>query len=144
MQGRILAISFCLLCVFSLNSGCGTAVKNPMDSMRKSMSLFQSSKAAEKKEEETQRQKYQTDRDPDAMRWLLRHRIHQGMALADVNQILGEDGERERDAGWVKNTGGVYRHDDDVFKWGPDANGRTIYLVFRDDCLTNYDPLQFD
>ena len=39
-----------------------------------------------------QRLAYQTDGDPQALRWLLRNEVRQGMTIADVNQTLGEDG----------------------------------------------------
>lgn len=90
-----------------------------------------------------QRLLYKTDGDAEALHWLLRNEIRQGMPLNDVNQILGEDGVRQYDAGWVKNNGS-FRIDDEVYKWGPNSKGQSIYLVFRNGNLTNYDPTQFE
>lgn len=97
----------------------------------------------EKVDASDQRLLYKTDGDAEALNWLLRNEIRQGMPIADVNQILGEDGERQYDAGWVKNNGS-FRVDDEVYKWGPDSDGQSIYLVFRNGHLTNYDPSQFE
>jgi hypothetical protein len=90
-----------------------------------------------------QRLLYKTDGDAQALRWLLHNEVKQGMPVATVNQVLGEDGVRQYDAGWVKNNGS-FRIDDDVYKWGPDADGQAIYLVFRNGNLTNYDASQFE
>ena len=133
MTGRNLTKSLALLGIVGL-IGC--------ESMMEAGPGFGRS-ATESVDPADQRLLYKTDGDAEALRWLLRNEVKQGMPLADVNQVLGEDGIRQYDAGWVKNSGS-FRVDDEVYKWGPDADGNSIYLVFRDGHLTNYDASQFE
>lgn len=77
--------------------------------------------------------------DPDSVRWLLAHEVSNGMPRNDVETALGTPGEPVYDAEW-KNSGGTrFQVTDTVFKWGPDAEGRAYYLVFREDLLVNFD-----
>lgn len=85
------------------------------------------------------RDRVQRDRDPDAIKWLLRHRVRPGMSLGDVKQILGEDGERIFDDARYKNRG-TFRQTDRTYKWGPFSDSSTIVLIFRDGKLFNFDP----
>ena len=48
-----------------------------------------------------------------------------------------------RDSRYTRN-GGHYRENDVLYKWGPDNEGRTILLAFRDDKLVNFDPDFFE
>jgi len=92
-------------------------------------------------EEQSYREKFLREKDPEALRWLLENRIHSGMTVGDVDQIIGENGEREYKDRWIKSDGeGNYRASDRVYRWGPDNLGRSIYLVFRDGQLVNFDP----
>jgi hypothetical protein len=97
---------------------------------------------AEKTEMEY-RTDYQTERDPEALSWLLANRIRQGMGVGEVNEILGQDGTREFDDRKLKAGNPAYRADDITYRWGPDSGGRAVYLLFREDKLLNYDPQQF-
>jgi len=100
----------------------------------------------EKKEirgEESHRRRFREDSDPEAMRWLLGHRVAQGMSLADVNQVFGVQGVREVSDRWLKASNGLYHEGDVVYKWGPDNNGRTVYLAFREGHLVNFDPAEY-
>jgi hypothetical protein len=99
-----------------------------------------STTSAERRDEVEYRDRYLTTKDPAALRWLLEHRIHSGMSVADVNLVLGEDGERQYNDQWIKTKGGYYRTGDEVYHWGPDNEGRGLYLVFRDEQLVNFDP----
>jgi hypothetical protein len=91
-----------------------------------------------REEEEQYRDRFVTEGDSQAVRWLLKNRIASGMELHDVNQILGQKGARQFDDGWIKNNGGTFRQSDRVYKWGPDGEGKTYMLVFRDDHLVNF------
>jgi hypothetical protein len=77
------------------------------------------------------------------MRWLLAHRVKGGMSYAAVCHVLGEDGERETKDRWLKTGGVNIRIDDEVYAFGPDSEGRNLYLFFRDDRLINFDPDEF-
>ncbi len=91
-------------------------------------------------EEQRYRERFLEDKEPEALKWLLENRIHSGMSVVEVNQVLGEAGEREFNDRWVKTDGdGRYRSSDRVYRWGPDNQGRSIYLVFRDNQLVNFD-----
>ena len=95
---------------------------------------------ARREEEERHREKFLDQKDPQALKWLLENRIHSGMTVEDVNRIIGEPGEREFSDRWIKNDGdGRYRASDKVYRWGPDNEGRSIYLVFRENLLVNFD-----
>ncbi|HTI50818.1 MAG TPA: hypothetical protein VL475_07700 [Planctomycetaceae bacterium] len=94
-------------------------------------------------EEERQRKKYAGSRDREALHWLLRHRVDSGMSYHEVCRTLGEDGVRESRDNWIKNNGGNYQVGDDVYAFGPDNKGQTLYLVFREDKLVNFDPKEF-
>jgi hypothetical protein len=93
--------------------------------------------------EEQHRKQYQTERSRDSLRWLLANRVQQGMSHADVARVLGEDGTYEENARWIKQNSTVYREDDELFRFGPDDKGRSIYLPFRNGKLANYDPKLF-
>ena len=94
-------------------------------------------------EEEAHRRMYQEQRSPAAMQWLLAHRVHSGMSVADVGGIFGEEGVREYNDLSIKTNGGHYRTGDQIYRWGPDSSGQTVYLVFRDGNLVNFDPNEF-
>lgn len=101
---------------------------------------------AKKKDEPTidsERNRYQADRSPRAQRWLLAHGVQRQMTVAEINTVFGEDGERVYDDAWLKK-GSSYRSDDVVFRWGPDRRGRSVYLVFRNERLINFDPKEFE
>ncbi len=92
--------------------------------------------------EEQYREEYAATRSAKSMRWLFSHCVEMGMSYKQVCQIMKEEGtpvtgERHLLAG------GSYRLGDDVYAFGPDTNGKTVYLVFRDDRLINYDRSEF-
>ena len=90
------------------------------------------------------RRAYQLDKSPASLKWLLANRIETGMSPSEVNQVLGEQGTREYDDRWIKTHGGHYRSGDRVYKWSPDSEGNSLYLVFRDGRLVNFDPDKFN
>ncbi len=89
-----------------------------------------------------QRQKYQSERDPDAFRWLLTHRIHNEMTAEQVAHVFGEAGERRFDDREYKTNGGFYQTTDVGYQWGPDRQGHTVVFFFRDGKLINFDPAE--
>jgi len=86
---------------------------------------------------------YLKEGDPQAMRWLLGHRLETGMTLADVNKVFGQVGVEETNDSWIKKNNARYRRNDETYRWGPDSQGQSVYLVFRDDQLVNFDPTEF-
>lgn len=89
------------------------------------------------------RERFQQNGDPAALRWLLAYRVAAGMSLTEVNQTLGQEGERVYDAGRLKRGDGRYHETDEFYKWGPGSDGRSVYLAFRDDRLLHFDPSEF-
>lgn len=103
--------------------------------------VFHADKLAQQEEEF--RKDYQKRRSKKAMRWLLANRVKSGMSHEDVGHILGEDGVREVNDKWIKANVGVYRVDDVSYRFGPDAEGHSVYMVFRDDRLIHFNPDDF-
>jgi len=85
--------------------------------------------------EEQNRFRFQSDRDPQAFNWLLKNRLAAGMSVQAVNTVLGQDGQLLADDRWIKHNGGRFRETDRVYRWGPDSNARSVYLVFRNERL---------
>ena len=126
----------CFCCV--LAAGCES-----LDTAGVSLTARPADDGSGSRSEEQYRRQYQTSRDPEAMRWLLAHRIESGMSVVDVNHVLGEEGTRALNDRWVKTNGGHYRSGDVVYKWGPENQGKSVYLVFRDGHLVNFDPNEY-
>ena len=97
-------------------------------------------KAAEELEH---RENFQTNRSPNDARWLLSHRVRQGMSPQDVGLIFGDEGEPVDSDNWIKNDNSGYQVGDETYRWGPDNKGNSYYLVFRNNKLVNYDPSEF-
>jgi hypothetical protein len=93
--------------------------------------------------EEEHRREYAATHSRKSMRWLLGHRVRPGMSYNEVCHVLGEEGERETKDRALKTTALNVRIDDEVYSFGPDSDGRALYLFFRDDRLINFDPSDF-
>jgi hypothetical protein len=92
--------------------------------------------------EEQHRREYIANHNRKSMRWLLAYRVRPGMSYDQVRHILGEEGELETNRSL--KTGGVnVRVDDDVYAFGPDSEGRSLKLFFREDRLINFNPEDF-
>jgi hypothetical protein len=91
------------------------------------------------REEAEHREEYQLDQDPDALNWLLTNRVATGMSRRDIGKVLGQEGERQFDDRQFKSNGSQLRVSDRIYRWGPDSDGRSIYLGFRDGKLVNFD-----
>jgi hypothetical protein len=96
----------------------------------------------EVKKEQDCRNDFQVHRDHKALYWLLANRIQTGMQLQEVEQMLGEPGERETDMSRLK-TDSLYQTTDLVYKWGPDQTGHSVVLFFRDGHLVNFNRESF-
>lgn len=92
---------------------------------------------------EEHRTKFQETRSEADLRWLLAHCITTGMTPAEVGHVLGEDGRRVYDDGWVKNNGGSFQAGDETWKWAADREGHSLMLVFRENRLIGFDPDEF-
>lgn len=132
------AVRFAFLCGVILTVGC----ESPgwVRSLKESFSM---SGDAEYRLEEKHRREYQANHDKSSLRWLLAHRIDTGMSYGEVCQVLGEDGEQEHVDRWLKTKGSTYRLDDVIYRFGPDNEGHSYYLGFREDKLINYDREHF-
>ncbi|MDA0835255.1 MAG: hypothetical protein O2955_17490 [Planctomycetota bacterium] len=126
------------ICLLVSNVGCQSL---KIKDNRFNCGLF--SCKTDRNEAEKRRQTYQSERDPESICWLLAHEVHSGMMLEEVNQVLGENGVREENSQWITTKGGNYRADDVAYRWGPDSEGGTVYLIFREDRLVNFDAATF-
>jgi hypothetical protein len=88
------------------------------------------------------RDNFTLNRDHKALYWLMANRITNSMTLNEVEQILGEQGERETDAARLKSNG-PFQTADLCYKWGPDCSGYSVVLFFRDGHLCNFNPKDF-
>jgi hypothetical protein len=127
-----------LVTLFS--GGCGTAGLSGLDAL---LVEFRPRRAPIE-EIEAHRVKFVQDRDPEAFRWLLANTLQNGMTLAEVNQALGDKGERIYDDQKLKFNRGEYLQTDVAYKWGPTSDGHSVVLVFRDGRLIQFDPKSFE
>ena len=119
-----------------LLSGCG--------SLTTAGSLFKTEESRQERQIERHRSQVLESRDSADLRWLLREGVRSGMSRAEVAQVLGERGTPvDRDARFKRN-GGHYREHDRLWKWGPDNQGQSVLLAFREGILVNFDPDEFN
>lgn len=89
------------------------------------------------------RERFQVDRDPAALTWLLTNRVHNGLTLMEVNEAFGEAGEEFSQTDSMKRNTDGYQSTDVGYRWGPDAKGRSVILFFREGHLVNFNPNEF-
>ncbi|HLJ12428.1 MAG TPA: hypothetical protein VKU82_14635 [Planctomycetaceae bacterium] len=104
---------------------------------------FSANQPAGPRTEEEHRREYLATGSRRSLRWLLAHCVKPGMSYDDLCGVLGQDGELETKDLKLKTNGGNYRIDDEVYRWGPDSEGRILYLFFRENRLFNFDPDEF-
>ena len=96
-------------------------------------------RTAEGSEEARRRSEFQETNSAEALRWLLGHRVEQGMSLDEANEILGAQGERVYQDQWLKQGNTRVWREDETYRWGPDDRGQVSYLFFREGHLVNFD-----
>ncbi|MDP1796087.1 MAG: hypothetical protein Q8K78_01325 [Planctomycetaceae bacterium] len=89
------------------------------------------------------RESFQVDRDPTAFSWLLAHRVRNGMTVSEVSEALGDSGEEFSNSQALKKNANEYQATDIAYRWGPDAQGRSVILFFRDGHLIQFNPRDF-
>lgn len=125
-----------VLCCLALCAGCQTVQMKPPAKYH----FFESPSAKKSVEERQHRQQWQAHRDGKALRWLLQEVIHNGLTLAEVNDRLGDTGVAEDQTQAFKTKADGYLMDDKLYRYGPDKEGQTYYLAFRDGKVVNFDP----
>jgi len=108
------------------------------------MSITHQAKKQKANPAESYRTRFQTEKDPKALDWILKNRLYSGMSRGSVEKEIGEEGEFQESSKWLKATGGTFRTSDKAYKWGPDQSGRSVYLIFRENILVNFDPEDFE
>lgn len=88
------------------------------------------------------REQFLRNRDHRSLYWLLSNRISNGMSLNEAEEMFGEPGERETDVGRFK-ADGLFQSTDLAYKWGPDSQGHSVILFFRDGCVVNFNPKDY-
>ena len=121
-----------------VSSGCETVKESGIPGLRPDLTK----KYEANRIEQDHRDNFVVHRDHKSLYWLIANRVQNGMSLTDAEQILGEPGERETDMSRLK-LGGHYQTTDLVYKWGPDSEGYSVVLIFRDGHLVNFDPSGF-
>ncbi|HEY2253866.1 MAG TPA: hypothetical protein VGH74_22480 [Planctomycetaceae bacterium] len=106
-------------------------------------SFFAATDHPSAKTEESHRQEYVATHSHESMRWLLSNCVEMGMSYKKVCHIMGEEGTPVAGDNRVLSGGGNYRLGDEVYAFGPDTKGKTVYLAFREDRLVNYDRSEF-
>ena len=134
-MGRKLVVTLWLTAV---GGGCESPGIDPIDVWMAGGRLEDERLAAD------HRGRFQQAGDPESLHWLLKHRLTTGMPLVEVNQELGQEGERLYETGHLKRGEGRYRESDVFYKWGPAANGRSVYLAFRDERLLHFDASELE
>lgn len=75
------------------------------------------------------------------LHWLLQNCVTTGMGVHEVAGVIGETPELEPHSQWLKQAD--FRVDDKVYKFGPDSQGQSIYLLFREGRLINHNPDEY-
>lgn len=91
------------------------------------------------READANRQIWQSQRQPAAIRWLLSTQIRNGLTLEEVNQRLGDTGEKEQNTREFKREGDGFLVDDELYRFGPDREGEVYYLGFREGKVVNFE-----
>ena len=91
----------------------------------------------ELKFETAKREEFTLHHDHKALYWLMANRIETGMRLSEVEQILGESGEDVSDQSYGTKDG-IHQTTDSAYSWGPDSEGRSVVLFFREGHLANF------
>tara|TARA_R110002095_G_scaffold83532_1_gene72491 strand:- start:415 stop:846 length:432 start_codon:yes stop_codon:yes gene_type:complete len=136
---RVAPWMVCGIIVFLLNSACETLPGWDSTTMSGTHRTEKRAISAE-----DYRTSFLTTRDPKALDWILKNRLYSGMSRSSVEKEIGEEGEYQESSKWLKATGGTFRTTDEAFRWGPDESGRSVYLIFRDDVLVNFNPADFE
>lgn len=132
------ALAIVCICPALCATGCSSVDSVSLASIA---SLFDGE--SQQRMEEEHRSRFQASRSPDDLNWLLHHHIENGMTPSEVSRVIGEEGQRVYSDSWIKNSGGHYHAGDETWKWGPDRQGNSVYLVFRERRLVNFDPSEF-
>jgi hypothetical protein len=104
---------------------------------------FAATDQPDSKTEEKHRREYEATRSHESMKWLLSHCVESGMSYKKVCHIMGEDGTLETGDRRLLAGGGNYRVGDEMYSFGPDSQGKTVYLAFREDRLVNFERSEF-
>jgi hypothetical protein len=127
-------------CMMLLVAACCCGCESPGWVKSLGKALGSSSEEAAQAEQRHQ-EEYVATRSRSAMHWLLANRIESGMAYLDVCRVMCQEGSAEPAERWVKGQG--YQVGDEVYRFGPDNQGQSVYLVFREGRLVNFDPERF-
>lgn len=93
--------------------------------------------------EDEYRTRFQKTRDREAIRWLLAHRVENGMRRNEVEKIIGQEGRFEPSDRTLKANSASYRAGDKTYAFGPDSQGAAYFLIFRENKLVGFDRAEF-
>ena len=95
-------------------------------------------RVAAESEAARRRSEFEETKAAESLRWLLGHGVTQGMSLDEVNEVVGERGERVYEDQWLKKGNTRVWREDETYRWGPDDEGKVVYLFFREGHLVNF------
>lgn len=93
------------------------------------------------KEQAQRRAAYIENHNREDLYWLLQNCVTTGMGVHEVAGVIGETPELEPHSQWLKQAD--FRVDDKVYKFGPDSQGQSVYLLFREGRLINHNPDEY-
>jgi len=93
------------------------------------------------KEAAQRRAAYIEHHNREDLYWLLQNCVTTGMGVHEVAGVVGETPELEPHSQWLKQAD--FRVDDKVYKFGPDSQGQSVYLLFREGRLINHNPDEY-
>ncbi|WP_010587689.1 hypothetical protein [Schlesneria paludicola] len=88
------------------------------------------------------RERFSAERNHESLYWLVANNVQNTMSLREVEAAIGEPGEYTTETGRMRSEG--VQSTDNAFTWGPDNEGYSVILFFRDGHLTNFDPSDYD
>jgi len=127
---------------FALTSvGCSNPLTKLMFVNHKNRNPAMSSqKQYDRSEEITHRSRYQATRSSADLEWLMKNRIENGLTVDSVNNILGQKGKALDAENQVSQASASSGSKDGTYEYGPDDQGRTYHLTFRNSRLVEYTP----
>lgn len=104
---------------------------------------FARNNKSHEKEAQAYRNQWLTRKDGAAARWLLANQIHNGLTVEEVDLRMGDRGQKELNTQEFNRKVDGFRLGDVFYRYGPDRNGESYYLGFRDGSLVNFDAERF-
>lgn len=127
-----------MICTLLAGFGCQTLHNAGLPGMEPFLKVD----PAKVEEENNHREQFAIHRDHKSFYWLLANQVSSGMSLTEVETALGEPGEHTTEFSRMKSEGQI-QTTDSAYRWGPDRQGNSAILFFRDGRLVNFNRKDF-